>query len=376
MFTERTSVGLDVHARSVAAAAIDGVTGELFESRLTPDPAHIRSWLAGLPGPVAVIYEAGPTGFGLYRFLTEAGIRCKIVAPSKLQRPGGDRVKTDARDALLLARLLRLGDYTPVSVPSIDQEASRDLVRSREDCRGDLMRARHRLSKLLLRHGIVYYGGNAWTGVHDVWLRRQRLDSRAAQMTLESDYETVQTVTARRDRLDAAIAELAANSEYTPVVRRLGCLRGISTLTAFGLAVEIGDWTRFTGASIGPFVGLVPSENSSGQSRSQGPITKTGNSHARRLLVEAAWHHRRPYRISKKMLDRWQLASPIAQARGDAGNRRLHRQWMKYITRKKRDTIANIAIARELAGWCWSLATIDEAPIDDSPHRRQPPMTG
>lgn len=374
MFTERMSVGLDVHARSVAAAAIDGVTGELFEARLTPDRDHIRSWLMELAGPVAVAYEAGPTGFGLYRYLTAAGIRCEVVAPSKLQRPAGDRVKTDAKDALHLARLLRLGDYTSVAVPSVEQEAARDLVRSREDCRGDLMRARHRLSKLLLRHGIVYYGGNAWTGVHDVWLRRQRLDSPAAQLALESDYETVQTVTLRRDRLDAAIAELAADSQYTPVVRRLGCLRGISTLTAFALAVEIGDWTRFTGASIGPFVGLVPSENSSGQSRSQGRITKTGNGHARRLLVEAAWHHRRSYRIGKTMLTRWQLASPTAQARGEAGNRRLHRQWMKFIARKKRDTIANVAIARELAGWCWSLATINE--VFDPGNQRAGAMTG
>ncbi|WP_266095022.1 transposase [Microlunatus elymi] len=264
-----------------------------------------------------------------------------------------------------------MDEVCPVTVPSIEQEAARDLVRSREDCRGDLMRAWHRLSKLLLRHRIVYYGGNAWTGVHDGWLCRQRLESPAAQLALESDYETVQAVTLRRHRLDVAIAELAADSRYTPIVRRLGCLRGISTLTAFGLAVEIGDWTRFTGASIGPFVGLVPSENSSGQSRHQGPITKTGNSHARRLLVEAAWHHQRPYRIGKTMLDRWQLASPIAQARGDAGNRRLHRQWMKFIARKKRHPVANVAIARELAGWCWSLATLDD--VGDLGDR---PMTG
>ena len=167
MFTERTSVGLDVHARSVAAAAIDGVTGELFQSRLTPSYDHIRSWLADLPGPVAVAYEAGPTGFGLYRSLTAAGIRCEVAAPSKLQKPAGDRVKTDAKDAIHLARLLRLDEVTSVVIPTVEQEAARDLVRAREDCRGDMMRARHRLSKLLLRHGIVYYGGTAWTGRHD-----------------------------------------------------------------------------------------------------------------------------------------------------------------------------------------------------------------
>lgn len=214
------------------------------------------------------------------------------AAPSKLQRPSGDRVKTDAKEPVHLARLLRLDEVTAVTVPTARQEAARDLVRAREDCRGDLMRARHRLSKLLLRQGIVYCGGQAWTGAHDGWLRRQHLDEPATWMAFESDYEAVLAVKARRDRLDAAITAMAGGSEFTPVVRRLGCLRGVSTLTAFALAVEIGDWHRFTGNTIGSFVGLVPSEYSSGASRVQGSVTKTGNGHARRLLVEAAWHHR------------------------------------------------------------------------------------
>ena len=360
MFTERTSVGLDVHARSVAAAAIDGVTGELFQTKLTPSHEHVRAWLGDLPGPVAVAYEAGPTGFGLSRALTGAGIRCEVVAPSKLQRPSGDRIKTDARDAVHLARLLRLDEFTPVSVPTVEQENARDLVRAREDCRGDLMRARHRLSKLLLRQGIVYSGGRAWTGAHDGWLRRQRFDAPALQMTFESDYDAVLTVKARRDRLDAAIAQMASDSEFTPMVRRLGCLRGVGTLTGFALAVEIGDWHRFTGNTIGSFVGLVPSEHSSGASRVQGSITKTGNTHVRRLLVEAAWHHRARYVVGKTMQDRWELASPAARARGDAGNRRLHARWDTFRARRKRYVIANVAIARELAGWCWSLAVLEE----------------
>jgi len=159
VFSERTSVGLDVHARSVAAAAIDGVTGELFKARLTPAHDHVRGWIRELPGPVAVTYEAGPTGFGLARTLAADGIRCVVAAPSKLQRPSGDRVETDARDALHLARLLRPDEMSAVVVPRRDQEAARDLVRAREDACGDLMRARHRLSKLLLRQGIVYSGG-------------------------------------------------------------------------------------------------------------------------------------------------------------------------------------------------------------------------
>jgi transposase len=363
VFTERTSVGLDVHARSVAAAAIDGVTGELVQAKLTPSHEHIRSWIAGLPGPVAVAYEAGPTGFGLSRSLNAVGIRCEVVAPSKLQRPSGDRVKTDARDAVHLARLLRLDEITPVVVPSVDQEAARDLVRAREDARGDLMRARHRLSKLLLRQGHVYSGGHAWTGKHDTWLRqigRQELCAAATRATFESDYDAVLTLKARRDRLDVLIEQMAAGCEFTPLLHRLGCLRGVGTLTGFALAVEVGDWDRFTGKTIGSFIGLVPSEYSSGQSRVQGAITKTGNTHLRRLLVEAAWHHRPAYRIGKTMRDRWELAGPAARARGDEGNRRLHHRWDTMRARHKRHVVANVAIARELAGWCWSLAVLEE----------------
>jgi transposase len=228
----------------VAAAAIDGVTGEVFQTRLTPSYEHIRSWMKDLPGPMAVAYEAGPTGFGLYRFLSEAGIRCEVVAPSKLQKPSGDRVKTDARDALHLSRLLRLDEVTSVSIPSVSQEAVRDLVRAREDCRGDLMRARHRLSKLLLRYGIVYYGGKAWTGAHDRWLRTvaaSQLTLPATKMAFDADYDHVLTMQARRGRLDAAIEDIAADGEFTPIVRRVSCLRGVSTLTGLALAVEIGD---------------------------------------------------------------------------------------------------------------------------------------
>jgi len=204
---------------------------------------------------VAVTYEAGPTGFGLERFLLAAGIMCLVAAPSKLQRPAGDRVKTDARDAAHLARLLHLGQIVEVTVPSVAPEAARDLVRAREDCRGDLMGARHRLSKLLLRQGIVYYGGQAWTGKHELWLRAQRFDNPALTLAYEAALDAMVACVHRRDRLDEAIATLAVDSEFPPVAARLGCLRGISTLTAFGLAVEIGDWHRLTGRSIGALPG-------------------------------------------------------------------------------------------------------------------------
>lgn len=362
MFTERTSVGLDVHARSVVAAAIDGVTGEVHRARLVPAHEEIASWVRALPGPVAVVYEAGPTGFGLARALSGAGVRCEVAAPSKLHRPPGDRVKTDARDALLLARLLRLDEIVPVRVPTPSEEAARDLVRSREDARGDLMRSRHRLSKLLLRHGIVYSDGAAWTNAHGAWLRTINLDSAAARSAFDADHDAVLMTTARRDRLDEAITAMAFDSEFTPMVRRLSCLRGVSTLTSFALAVEIGQWDRFTGATIGAYLGLVPSEHSSGTSRSQGPITKSGNTHARRLLVEAAWHHRRAYRPSATMRARWDAAPAAARARGHAGNQRLHARWVGLIERRKRPVVANVAVARELAGWCWSLAMLPDEP--------------
>jgi len=350
---------LDVHARSTVAAAVDERTGEFVQRRMGSDTDEIVGWVTGLPGPVAATYEAGPTGFGLARALRAAGIRCVVAAPSKLQRPVGDRVKTDARDAAHLARLLRLGEIVEVTVPSIEAESARDLVRAREDARGDLMSARHRVSKLLLRQGIQYSGGKAWTVAHLAWLRQQRFDLVGLQAAFDAAYDAMIATVDRRDRLDAAIEEMAAGSEFTPVVDRLGCLRGVSTLTGFALAVEIGDWTRLDGHRIGSYLGLTPSENSSGASRALGGITKTGNTHARRLLIEAAWHHRPAYRPSSPVMRaRWDRAPAEARARGHAGNQRLHHRWQGFQARGKRTVVANAAIARELAGWCWSLAVM------------------
>lgn len=361
MVRQRTFAGLDVHARSVTGHAMDECTGEVWQHKLSAEPAQIWEWLRSLPQPVKATYEAGPTGFGLARFLNGRGIACVVAAPSKLQRPAGNRIKTDARDAELLCRLLRLDEIVEVRLPDVEQEAARDLVRAREDVRGDLMRARHRVSKLLLRNGLVYAGGKSWTGAHEHWLHTQRFDSPARQLAFEDALETVLLTTNRRSRLDAAIEAMAADSSYTPLVRRLGCLRGISTLTGFGLAVEIGDWHRFTGSSIGAFLGLVPTEDSSGESRSQGSITKAGNTHARRLLVEAAWHHRKSYRNpGRTMQKRWQLAPAPARIRGHEGNRRLNMRWQTFQGRRKKNTITAVAVARELAGWAWSLAVMQD----------------
>jgi transposase len=360
MVLERTSVGLDVHARSIVAGVLDIETGELRSERLPPATEAVLGWVGSLPGPVAVAYEAGPTGFGLARALVAVGVRCVVVAPSKLERPPGDRVKTDRRDAERLARLLHIGELPAVRVPTPAEEAARDLVWAREDARGDLMRARHRLSKLLLRQGLVFEGA-AWTQAHGRWLAgvEAELTQPGLQVAVDEAHGAVLAVQARRDRLDGAIAELAATPAWAPLVARLGCLRGVGVLTSFGLAVEIGDWQRFTGATVGGWLGLVPGEQSSGGRRTQGSITKTGNSHARRLLVEAAWHHRKPYRPSRA-LQRRQADQPAAvRERADRGNRRLHQRWCRLDARGKRSTISAVAVARELAGWCWSLAVLE-----------------
>ena len=354
---EGTWVGLDVHARSVVAGVLDAGSGELRSRRAPTLVAETVAWLQLLPAPVRVAYEAGPTGYGLARACAQAGIACTVAAPSRIPRAAADKVKTDRRDAERLARLLRLGELVPVRVPDPYEEAARDLVRAREDARGDLMRARHRLSKLLLRHGLVY-DSSAWTGAHDSWLRRQSFPSRPLRLAFEECHGAVVQTKSRRDALDQAIAELALEPPFAEVVGRLCCLRGISTLTALALTVEIGDWSRFRPQSLGPFLGLVPSENSSGEHRRQSAITKTGNSHARRLLVEAAWHHRRPLRASAK-LERRRHGQPAAvRARADQSCRRLHARWQALECRGKRRTIVAVAVARELTAHCWAIATM------------------
>jgi transposase len=252
---EGSWVGLDVHVRSAVAGVIDAGSGEVRSLRLPPGEGTV-AWLQTLPAPVRVVYEAGPTGYGLARACAGAGIGYVVAAPSKI-RAAADRVKTDRRDAERLARLLRLGEITPVRVPGPDEEAARDLVRAREDARGDLMRARDRFSKLLLRHGAVY-DGTAWTLTHDAWVRRQRFQSGPLAIVFDDCYGRMVDAKTRRDALDNAITELAATAPYVDVVERLVCLRGVSTLTAFALTVELGDWHRFRPESLGPFLGLTP----------------------------------------------------------------------------------------------------------------------
>lgn len=366
MFSDVTCIGLDVHARSIRAAAIDPVSGELREAGFGGGDEEVLSFIShlGASGGVRVAYEAGPTGFHLARTLEGAGIECVVAAPSKLLRAAGNRVKTDRGDAFHLAQMLVAGQVVGVRVPTVEEESARDLVRGRDDVRRELMAARHRLSKMLLRRGLLFDGKSTWGAGHWEWMGRQRregLDG-AGWATLQAfdDYvDSVAALESRRKRLDEGITRLAEDSSFTPVVHRLECLRGISTLSAVGLAVEVGDWQRLSPTSIGSYLGLVPSEHSSGTKRHQGEVTRAGNAHARRLLVEAAWHHRPTYHPSRALQARWEKAPRLVAEHAGRGNRRLHKRWVAFIHRKKTPTVANCAIARELAGWCQVLATMD-----------------
>jgi transposase len=357
----RSWAGLDVHARSVLAVTMDASTGEIRRQRLAAQTATVVQFLAGLPGPTRVGYEAGPTGYGLARDLMAAGIGCTVAAPGKIERPAQDKVKTDVRDAERVLRLLMIDALVPVRVPTVQEEAIRDLVRAREDVRGDLMRWRQRLSKLLLRHGIVYEDtSSTWTTRHRAWIRAQNLGG-GAQVTLLDHVGAIDTLELRRDQLEKSIGELVPASPYADTVARLRCLRGIDTLSAAGLAAEIGDLTRFDRpGKLMSYLGLVPSESSSGETRRQGNITRTGSKHARRLLVEASWHYKKtPARgVTLQRRQEGQPATVIAISW--QAQQRLHRLWTRLVDQRgKRSTIVAVAVARELAGFCWALARVD-----------------
>jgi transposase len=241
----RSWAGLDVHDRSVLAVTMDAESGEIRSCRLPGETAKVVEFCAGLPGSTRVAYEAGPTGYGLARALHAVGIGCVVAAPGKIERPAQDKVKTDQRDAERVLRLLMIDALHPVRVPTVEEEAIRDLVRAREDVRGDLMRARQRLSKLLLRHDILYEDTRStWTARHRAWLRAQDLGG-GAQATLLDYLGSIDTLELRRDTLERAIAELVPDSPYAQTIARLRCLRRIDTLSAAGLAAEIGDFARF-----------------------------------------------------------------------------------------------------------------------------------
>jgi transposase len=349
------SVGLDVHACSIRLAAVRA--DELLEERMLPyDEEAVERVLRRWPA-VRCCYEAGPTGFGLQRHLVERGIDCQVVVAGLVPQRPGDRVKTDSRDARKLARLLAGGLLEPIYVPSRELEAARDLVRAREDARLDRMRDRHRLSKFCLRHGRTL-PTSSWTVMRRKWLSLQRFEFTAQQQTFDTYVHTVDLVDARIEALERAIRETAEQEPWCQLVARLRCLRGIDTLTALSLAAEIGDFGRFkTAAEFMAFVGLVPSERSSGEQRRQGSITKVANSHVRRLLVESAWHARRQPKVGYELARRQRGQHAVVVERAWRCQQRLYQRWQRMASRGKPQQKIVVACARELAGFVWAIAT-------------------
>jgi len=354
-----TWVGLDVHARSTHASAIDVVTGELTRARFGVGSEEVVAWLSALRAPARVVYEAGPTGFALYRAARAAGVEIEVIAPSKTARPSGDRVKNDRKDSELLARLAMAGQLTAVAVPSEFVEACRHLSRTREQVRGDLMSARHRVSKLLLAHGRVYGATTTWNAAHRKWLGAQRFEQAPTELAFIDLLAAVDGLIARKDALDERLSRLATDERLWPTVARLRAFRGIDTLTALAVHLELGgDWQRFSSPrKLFAWLGLTPSLEQSGQAKTQGSITKTGSSYARRLLVEAAWHYIRPPRIGATLANR-QTGQPdhVLQIAWRAQHR-LHRLYGRLRERGKPHTLVTVAVARELAGFLWAAAT-------------------
>jgi transposase len=356
-----TYAGLDVHARSTHAAAIDVLTGEVLRARFGPGVEEPVAWLAGLPGPVRACYEAGPTGFGLYRAASAAGVDLEVIAPGKTPRGPSERVKTDRKDAELLARLLLAGSLTAVVVPPVEVEAARELMRAHDACRRDLMTARHRVSKMLLRHGRVYPEPSTWTVAHRRWLARQQFQETASELVFADLIASVDGLTARKTAIAERLSRLAEDEQWWPAVARLRCFRGVDTLTAFALHLELGgDWQRFARANaLSAWLGLTPSLHQSGESSRQGSITKTGSGFARRLLVESARHYGRPPRIGVTLQNRQQGQPDHVLQISNRAQQRLHRVYHRMRSRGKPHNVTVVACARELACFLWAAATAD-----------------
>jgi transposase len=354
-------VGLDVHASQTHAAILDVSSGELRVVRLRMAPVEVVGFLATLPGPVQAVYEAGPTGFGLARAAVAVGIDVAVVAAGKVPRASGDRVKTDKRDAQRLARLLAAGELRFAFVPTVADERFRDVIRAIEDCRGDLMRARHRLSKMLLRRDIRWSGpGSAWTQRHLQWLRGLRFDDVCSQATFVDYLSGVEMLVARRAALIAALEQVIPDSRLAPTIAALRCFRGIDTLSAAGLCAEVGHWQRFRPKQLSGFLGIVPTEHTSDTKRRQGSITKAGPVHARRLLVEAAHHYRHRPSVGHSLARRQHAQDPRVIEISWRAQRRLHQRWLVLRTQRRKPAgVVAIACARELAAFCWEAATLN-----------------
>ncbi len=360
MKTTTIWVGLDVHKDTISVAVFEGTSSEGRPVVSIPNqPAHIRKVFAKLvkQGEVRACYEAGSCGYEVYRQLAAMNIECDVVAPGLIPVRLGDRVKTDRRDAEKLARLLRAGELTSIRVPTEAEEALRDLVRCREDAREDIVRHRQQVLKFLLRHGRIFGGVRHWTLAHWTWLRAQSFEQPLVQTVFTEYLTTLEKTLARAAVLDQEIAKQAEKEPYKAVVGRLRCLRGIDTHSAMALIAEVCDFGRFEHPrELMAYLGLVPSERSSGGKQRRGSITKTGNSHARRIFVEASWHYRHPPARSVTMVARWKDQPPSVVDHAYKAQERLHRRYSRLTSRGKPSQVAAVAVARELVGFVWAVA--------------------
>jgi transposase len=355
-----TYVGLDVHKETIAVAlAAAGKAGEVRDcGTIANTPAALKALTSKLAKSGATLrfcYEAGPCGYGIQRQLSAAGHGCVVVAPSLVPRRPGERIKTDRRDAANLARLHRAGELTPVWVPDQAHEAARDLVRARQAAVRALRQARQQLSGFLLRHG-HHCNRRAWTQMHRRWLAGLKFEQSAHHLVLEDCVATIEAATARRDRLEASIEAALPDWSLAPVVRALQALRGMALTAAATLVAELGDITRFDNPrQLMAYLGLVPSESSTGERVRRGGITKAGNGRARRVLIEGAWTYRFPARMSRALQER---QSGLPKAVCDIAWKaqlRLCARYRKLAARGKRQGVVTAAIAREMAAFLWAI---------------------
>lgn len=355
-----TVVGLDVHKETIVAAVLPLGSDHVTEkTTIANEPAVVEKLVKRLAakGPVEFVYEAGPCGYETQRQIAGLGCRCAVIAPALTPVRPGDRVKTDRRDAEKLARFHRAGELTEIRVPTREEESARDLVRIREDVLADRLRARHRLSKFLLRQGRVYRETRAWGVAHHAWLMQQRFEWTSLQQTFEGYMRALAEADARLETLNQQVADLAQTPVYRTPVNFLRCLKGIDTLSALTLVVETQEFRRFEKArAYMSYMGAVSSEYSTGDNVRHGSITKAGNAHIRRILVESAWCYRQRNVISPQLAKRREgCPSEVIQIAKKAQDR-LHRKFARMIGRNKLPQITAVAVARELAGFVWSIA--------------------
>ena len=360
MSTMLTYVGLDVHKETIVfAVARDGrdAARELVTIRNDWPTLHKRLKQLGPVESLRVCYEAGPTGYGLHRRLTAEKIACEVVAPSLVPNQPGRRIKTDRRDAAKLAHFHRSGDLTPVYVPDEATEALRDLERARDGAKRAERAARHQLCKFLLRHDRRYDGGTSWTRRHLDWIRAQPFAHESQRLVLLDYLKTVEDCRERVDRLTDDIGRLVETSVLGPLIKALQAMRGVSLVNATVLAAEVGDYRRFpTARHFMSYVGLIPSEHSSGETKRRGGITRAGNSHVRRALIEAAWSYRFVPSMSVEIRRRNQGVSLEVRGIAWKAQKRLHDRYARLSHRGLNTNKMITALARELAGFVWAIA--------------------